>query len=109
MSLNLKERESASELLYADDLVQISEMIEGIRNKFRKCQEAFESRGLKVILGKITVLVSGSITKNGMSKSKVDSCGVCSLRAKAKPVICLQCSKWIYGKCAGVKRVTPNF
>ena len=28
------------------------------------------------------VIVSGGITKDGMSKSKVDPCGVCSLRGK---------------------------
>ena len=34
-----------SEMLYADDL-------EGLREKFWKWKEAFESRGLKVNLGK---------------------------------------------------------
>ena len=37
-----------SELLYADDLVIISETIEELRNKFLKLTEAFESKGLKV-------------------------------------------------------------
>ena len=32
-----------SELLYADDLVQMSETIEGLRKKFLKWKEAFES------------------------------------------------------------------
>ena len=44
-------RESAlSKLLYADDLVLTSETIEGFRNKFFKLKEAFESKGLKVML-----------------------------------------------------------
>ena len=46
------------------------------------------------------VMVSGGITKNGMSKSKVDQCGVCSLRVKANSVLasvlCVQCDKWIH-------------
>ena len=54
-------------------------------------------------------MVSGGITKDGMSKSKVDPCGVCSLRVKANSVLCFQCGKLIHGKCAGVKRVTPKF
>ena len=37
-----------SELLYADDLVLMSETIKGIRNKFIKWKEAIESKGLKV-------------------------------------------------------------
>ena len=92
-------------------------------------------------------MVSGGITKDCMSKSKVDPCGVRSLRvvvvnfikhqnraitgervaARAAPlfsfihlphcthktesvktdsVLCVQCGKWIHGRCAGVKRVT---
>ena len=39
-----------SELLYADDLVLISETIEGLRNKFLEWKEALESKGLKVNL-----------------------------------------------------------
>ena len=61
---------------------------------------------MKVNLGKTKVNVSGSITKDGMSKSKVDACGVCSLRAKANSVLCEQCGKWIHGRCHRVKRVT---
>ena len=38
---------------------------------------------LKVALGKTKVMV---IAKDGMPKSKVDSCGICSLRVKASSV-----------------------
>ena len=34
----------------------------------------YGSKGLKVNLGKTKVVVCGSITKDGMSKSKVDPC-----------------------------------
>ena len=57
-------------------------------------------------LGKIKVMVYYGITKGGMSKSKVDPCGVCSLRVKASSVLCLQCLKWNHSRCAGMKRVT---
>ena len=97
-----------SELLYADDLVLISETIDGHRDKFLKWKEAFESKDLKANLGKTKVMVSGGITKNGISKSKVDPCGFCSLRVKANSVLCLQCGMWIHGRCAGVKMVTPK-
>ena len=39
-----------SELLYADELVLMSEAIEGLGNKFLKWKVAFESEGLKVNL-----------------------------------------------------------
>ena len=98
-----------SELLYADDLVLMSEIIEGLRNKFLKWREAFESKGLKATHGKIKVMVCSGIIKEGVSKSKVDPCWVCSLRVKANSVLCLQCGKWIHGRCAGVKMVTQAF
>ena len=46
-------------------------------NKFRKWMEAFESKGLKANLGKTKVMVSGSITKDGLPKSKAYLCWVC--------------------------------
>ena len=97
-----------SEFLYADDLVLMSETIEGLRNKFLKWKETFESKGFKVNLGEAKVMVSGGITKDGMSKSKVDPCGACNLRVKANSVLCLQCGKWIHSRCAGMKKVTPK-
>ena len=57
-----------------------------------KWMEAFESKGFKVNFGKTKVMVSGGITKDGISKSKVDPCAVCSLRVNAYSVLCLQCS-----------------
>ena len=53
-------------------------------------------------------MVSDIITKDGMSKSTVDPCGVYSMRVKANSVLCIKCGKWIHGRCAGVKRVTPT-
>ena len=87
----------------------MSETINRLRNKFIKWKEDFDSKGLKANLGKTKVMVSGSITKDGLSKSKVDSCAICSIRAKAKSVLCVLCGKWIHGRCATVKRMTQNF
>ena len=64
----------------------MSEAIEGLRNKLLKLKEAFESKGLKVSLGKTKAMVSGGITTDGLSKSKVDPCGVCTLRVKANSI-----------------------
>ena len=57
---------------YVDGLVLMCETIGGLRNKFIKWKEAFESKGLKVNHGKAKLVVCGGITKDGMSKSKVD-------------------------------------
>ena len=53
----------------------ISETMEGVREKFWKWKEAFESKGLKVNLGKTKVVVSGA--EGEVSVSKVDLCGIC--------------------------------
>ena len=55
------------ELLYADDLVLMSEMIKRLRNKFSKWNEAFEGKGLKFNLGKTKVMVISGITQDGLS------------------------------------------
>ena len=72
-------------------------------------KEAFESKSLKVNLGKTKVMVSSGVTKDGLSKSKVDPCGVCSLKVKDYSVLCEPCGKWIHGICTGGKRVTQKF
>ena len=52
-----------SELLYADDLILMNEVIEGIRSKFLEWKVAFESKGLIVKLGKTKVMVSSGFAK----------------------------------------------
>ena len=73
--------------MYADDLVLMSKTIEGLGNKFLKWKEAYYSKCLKVNLGKTKVIVSGGITKDSMSKSKVDPCWVSSLKIKVNSVL----------------------
>ena len=76
-----------SELLYADDLVLMSETMEGLREKFWKWKEALESKGLKVNLGKTKVVVGGA--EGEVSVSKVDPCGICGKRVICKfSVVC---------------------
>ena len=31
------------------------------------------------------------------------------MRVKSNSVLCVQCGRWIHGRCAGMKRVTPKF
>ena len=45
-----------NEILYADDLVLMSESIESLKEKFLKWKEAFESNGVKVNLRKTEVM-----------------------------------------------------
>ena len=98
-----------SELLYADDLVLISGTIDRLRNKSFTWRKAFESKGLNVELGQTKVIVSGGISKDGLSKSQVDPCGLRRLRVKANSVLCIQCGELFHSRCSDVKRVTAAF
>ena len=51
-------------------------------------------------------MVCSGITIVGIFKGKVDPSGVCCLIVMANSVLCLQCGKWIHGRCAGVKMMT---
>ena len=57
----------------------------------------------------VNIMDSGDVSKDGMSKSKVDLCGVCSFTVEANSVLHVQCGKWIHGRCAGVIWVTVKF
>ena len=70
LSLNLPE---CTELLYANDLVLMSNTMEDLRDKFSIWTDAFESIGLKVSLWETKVMVSGGITKDGISKSIISA------------------------------------
>ena len=54
-------------------------------------------------------MVIDSIKKVGFSKSTVDSCVVCSLTVEVNLVLCVQCSKWIHSRCAGVNSMVPRY
>ena len=60
------------EFLYSHNLVLMSKTIDGPKNKFMKWKETIDSKVLKGNLGKIKVMVSDSIIKVGLSKSKVN-------------------------------------
>ena len=96
-----------SEMLYADDLVLRSETMDGLREKFWKWKEAFESKGLQVILGKTKGVVSKA--EGEVTVSKIDPCGICGKRVMANSVLCVKCRKWIHGRCVKVRRVTLKF
>ena len=76
------------ELLYAGNVVLLSETIECRRNKYFKWKEAFESQGLTVHLGKTKVTVRRCITRDALSKNKVDPRVVSISNIEANSVLC---------------------
>jgi len=63
------------EILYANDLVLMGESMDKFRENFNQWIRAFESKGMKVNLGKTKLMVSG-IDEETLD-GKDDSCGVC--------------------------------
>ena len=57
---------------------------------------------MEVNLGITKVMVCSGITHYGMPKSKVDPCGVCSLRVELAQY-CVQCGDWVHGRKGSVK------
>ena len=95
-----------NELLYADDLVIMSEDMEDLKERFWNWEDALESKGLKVNTRKTKIMVSRS--GGELFKSKIDPCGVCERRVTANSVLCTKCGNWVHGKCAKIKRATSR-
>ena len=93
-----------NEILYADDLVLMSENLDDLRERFQKWRSALEGKEMKVNVGKTKVMVSGTERENVLSK--MDPCGICGKRVWSNAVCCAQCMKWIQGRCAKMKKVT---
>ena len=93
-----------NKMLYADNLVLMSESTENLREIFLKWKEIFGSKELKVNLKKIKVMVIDSTGK--VIRSKVDSCVKCGKTLMENSVLCTKsCDKWLPGGCAKKKGV----
>ena len=62
-----------NKILYADDLVLMSESLEDLRERFERWRSALEGKGLKVNVGKAKIMLSG--TEREIVLSKIDPCG----------------------------------
>ena len=89
-------RAEVNELIYADDLILMSETMEDLKKRFWNWKDALESKGLKVNTRKTKVMVSKSEGK--LFKSKIDPCGVCGRRVMANSVLCTKCENWVHGR-----------
>ena len=81
----------SSVLLYADDLVLMSETFARLRNKFSKWIEAEALQKIGCLLVKFAYV----------------GFAICVYRLTYS--LCVKCHRWIHSRCAGVKRVTAMF
>ena len=91
------------QILYADDLVLMGETMEELKENFDEWREAFESKEMRVNLGKTKLMVSGM--EEEALDSKIDSCGVCGTRLKSDSALCTACAKWVHARCTDWKKV----
>ena len=80
--------------------------MEGLREKFQKWKGELESKGMKVNIGKTKVTVSGA--EDEINTSEIDPYGICGKRVMANSLVCMKCMRWIHGRCAKMRRVTPS-
>ena len=77
------------EAFYVDDLVLMSEMMEGLKKRFLKWRSALESKGLKMNLEKTKVMVCGS--EDEVIQSRIGPCGICGKGMTVNLVLCTKC------------------
>ena len=81
----------------------MGEILEELRENFDGWREAFESKEMRVNLGKTKLMVSGMEEKT--LDSKVDPCGMCGTRVISNSVLCTACDKWVHARCTDKKKV----
>ena len=87
------------ELLYADDLVLISESLDDCISKFEKWKLEIESKGLRVNSKKTKFMLLGS--KN-LRDSGAFPCSVRHKGVGVNSVFCSTCSHWVHKRCSGL-------
>ena len=90
------------ELLYADDLVIMSDNLEDLKIQLQAWRTSLETWGLIVNVGKTKII--GSLGEAQKPTRNVKwPCGVCSKGVIVNSILCQTCNLWIHKRCSGVK------
>ena len=96
------------EMLYADDLVIISNTIEDLFARVSGWKNHMESKGLRVNMKKTKVMCCGKDLDVLKDAGKFP-CGVCRRGVGSNSILCSGCSHWIHKACSGLKgRLTED-
>ena len=90
------------QIFYADDLVLMGETMEELKENFDEWRETFESKGMRVKLGKTKLKVSKM--KEETFYSKIDPSGVCGTKVMSNSVLCTACGRYV--RCTHKKKVS---
>jgi len=85
------------ELLYADDLVVITDSLEECISKLRVWKAGMESKGLRVNMKKTKFLISG-VGLNLLQDSGEFPCSICHSGVGVNSIECSQCKLWVHKK-----------
>ena len=90
------------ELLYADDLVVISETEQDLIKRLNEWKNNVDNRRVRVNMNKTMVMISGERQKL-LQKAARWPCGVCGRCVGSNSIQCTSCHKWVDKKCSGTK------
>ena len=88
-------------MLYADDLVSLAEMLEGLMTKMAVQKNGLESNGLKVNMGKAKFQISSRDLHTLQTYSKYP-CAVCRKGVRKNSVFCSGCLCQVHKKCSNI-------
>ena len=89
--MNEIKKGTLQQILHADDIVLIAEIMAELQEKLYGWKNALESKDLKVNMMKTKVMVSkiGQVTVKPSSKK--DTCGICGRKTMLNAVLCKPC------------------
>ena len=88
-------------MLYADNLVLITESEKELISKIRQWKQCLEKKGLKVNVSKTKVLISTGQKLN--EECEEWPCRVCGKGVEKNSIQCIECKKWVHKRCSGIK------
>ena len=89
------------ELLYADDLVIVTETLQECVEKLESWKTGLLGRGLNVNMAKTKFMVSG-VGLDKLKDSGKFPCGVCCEGVGANSIHCSRCKHWVHARCSGL-------
>ena len=89
------------EMLYADDLVVISDTLDDLLLKLKLWKSNLELKGLKVNVSKTKVMVSGKHLNPLLGSGRYPY-SVCRQGVGSNSIFCNGCSLWVHKKCSGI-------
>ena len=90
------------ELLYADDLVIMADILDELSVKLERWKAELSAKGLKVNTKKTKIMISKPGVDPAQNTEKYP-CSVCSKGAGSNSIQCTKCKQWVHAQCSRLK------